>query len=163
LPRRGRSRGRRLRHAGAGRAIGPGHGSGSGIGGRLAVSVAIAVVGAYGVWVVYTPGPCGGRGITPRPRGGRARPAPRGGGRWPRRGMGDWLMQAGLEGVDRREFVAVVLTLGAVGGVGAYALFGGPLPAVAGALFAATFPVASYRARRERRRSEARDAWPRMI
>jgi tight adherence protein B len=50
-----------------------------------------------------------------------------------------------------------------MGAVAAFTLFGGVLPALAAGGFAATFPVASWRARRDRRRAEARDAWPRMI
>jgi tight adherence protein B len=65
--------------------------------------------------------------------------------------------------VEPREFAAVVAVLFVVGAALAYALFAGALPALLAGLFGATFPVASYRARRERRRIEAREAWPRMI
>jgi tight adherence protein B len=85
----------------------------------------------------------------------------------PRRSIGsaldDWLAQAGLEEVDRREFVAVLATLAAIGAVIGWSLFGGPLPALALALFAASFPVAGYRLRRAKRRASALDAWPRLI
>jgi tight adherence protein B len=50
-----------------------------------------------------------------------------------------------------------------VGATLAFALFGGVGPALAAGAFAATFPLASYRLRREARRTEAREAWPRMI
>ncbi|MGH9179915.1 MAG: type II secretion system F family protein, partial [Acidimicrobiales bacterium] len=75
----------------------------------------------------------------------------------------DWLAQAGLEEVAPREFAGVVTVLFVVGASLAYALFAGALPALLAGLLSATFPVASYRARRERRRDEAREAWPRMI
>src|SRR5204862_5164819 len=64
---------------------------------------------------------------------------------------------------DVKEFAAVVAMLFVGGVVVGYALFGSPLPGLAAGLFGATFLVASYRARRERRRAEAREAWPRMI
>ena len=61
------------------------------------------------------------------------------------------------------EFGAVVIALFVVGATLAFALFGGLFPALIAGAFAGTFPVASYRARRDRRRAEARDASPRMI
>jgi tight adherence protein B len=45
----------------------------------------------------------------------------------------------------------------------AWAVFGGVVPSCVAGAFAATFPVASWRARAERARAEARDAWPRLI
>ena len=74
-----------------------------------------------------------------------------------------WLRQAGLDDVDAREFVAVVGMLFILGLLGAYAAFGGMLPALAIGAFAASFPVASYRLRRKNRRQRAQEAWPRMI
>jgi tight adherence protein B len=75
----------------------------------------------------------------------------------------DWLVQAGLADVPLRDLAAVIIALAALGGVSAYALFGGVLPAIAVAGFAATFPLASYRARRRSRRAAAMDAWPRLL
>ena len=57
----------------------------------------------------------------------------------------------------------MIVALAVLGAVGAYAVFGGLLPAVAVGLFAATFPLASYRLRRRHRRAAAMDAWPRII
>ncbi len=74
-----------------------------------------------------------------------------------------WLSQAGLQDVNRKEFVAVVTALAVAGATIAYALFGGVLPAFVVAVFAATFPVASYRKQRASRRDRAREAWPRML
>lgn len=74
-----------------------------------------------------------------------------------------WLTQAGLEGIDAREFAAVVAMLFVLGSVVGYALFAGPVPALVLAGFAASFPVAGYRLRREGRRQRAQEAWPRMI
>ncbi|MGQ0520175.1 MAG: type II secretion system F family protein [Actinomycetota bacterium] len=119
------------------------------------MALALALAGAYGVFLVYTALALGwtGVGFGPAAPSGRAA----------RRRAGDWLAQAGLEGVAPREFAAVVAVLFVVGAAVAYALFAGALPALLAGLFGATFPVASYRARRERRRIEAREAWPRMI
>jgi len=74
-----------------------------------------------------------------------------------------WLRQAGLEDVDRREFVAVVGMLFILGALVAYAAFGRPAPALALGAFSASFPVGSYRLRRQTRRQRAQEAWPRMI
>jgi tight adherence protein B len=75
----------------------------------------------------------------------------------------DWMVQAGLAEVPIRQLMAVVAALMVVGALGAYAVFGGLLPAVATAAFAGTFPLASYRARRSAQRAAAMDAWPRLL
>lgn len=94
-----------------------------------------------------------GLGLGPRPAGrDRARLS-----------IDVWLTQAGLEDVDAREFATVVVVLFGVGGLGGFAVFGGLLPAVMIASFAASFPVASYRYRRRLHRQKAQEAWPRMI
>ena len=74
-----------------------------------------------------------------------------------------WLVQAGLGGVRVRDFAAVMITLLLVAATVVYAVFGAIMPAAAGGVFAATFPVASYRHRRASRRAHAQDAWPRLI
>ncbi len=53
--------------------------------------------------------------------------------------------------------------LAAVGAAVAYVLFGGVAPALVGAAFAGSFPVASLRARRRRQLETAAEAWPRML
>ena len=50
------------------------------------------------------------------------------------------------------RILAVIGVLGLLGALAAYAVFGGVLPALAAGSFAATFPLASYRARRSARR-----------
>lgn len=115
----------------------------------------LAVLAAYGVFLIYTALALQWSGLGPAPRGERRRP--------PGQRSAEWLAQAGLEGVAPREFAAVMAVLFLVGAALAYALFAGALPALVAGLFAATFPVASYRARRDRRRSEARESWPRLI
>lgn len=119
------------------------------------MALVLALVAAYGVFLLYTALALrwGGLGLGPhddrRPEG--------------RQRSAEWLAQAGLEGVEPREFVAVMVALFVVGAALSFALFAGVLPALVAGLFAATFPVASYRARRDRRRHEAREAWPRLI
>jgi len=80
-----------------------------------------------------------------------------------RRRRRDWLVQAGLADVPIRDLAAVIVALAVVGALGAYAVFGGVLPALAMGTFAATFPLASYRVRRRARRAAAMDAWPRLL
>lgn len=75
----------------------------------------------------------------------------------------DWLVQAGLADVPLRELAAVILTLMLVSALGAMAVFGGVLPAAVMALFAGSFPVATYRRRRAAQRAAAMDAWPRLL
>ena len=74
-----------------------------------------------------------------------------------------WLIQAGLDKVNIKEFASVVAVLAAMAGAGAYAFFNSLPVAVLAAAFAASLPVASYRARRSDRRQRALEAWPQMI
>jgi tight adherence protein B len=116
--------------------------------------VALAMAAAVGTYYLYTAAALGWRGLRVGPA--RARPVA------PRRRVGDWLVQAGLD-VSPLEFVAVTSAL-AVAGMGlGITLFGGPVPALAIGLCAAASPVASYRRRRRQRRAEAQEAWPRLL
>ncbi len=119
------------------------------------IALLVALTGAYGVWLLSTALGLGWTGVGVGPR----RAVRHHGGHSVR----DWLVQAGMDEVRPAEFMAVVGALFLVGAGLAYALFGGVLPPLCTGLFAATFPFASYRSRRERRRSQAGDAWPRMI
>lgn len=73
------------------------------------------------------------------------------------------MAQAGLGDVGLGEFAAVIGALALVGLVAGLVVFGGLLPAMMLAGFAASAPVATYRRRRSRRLDHARDAWPRLI
>lgn len=119
------------------------------------MALLVALLAAYGVFLLYTALVCDWQGVGLGPS-----VADTGTGR---RRSRQWLAQAGLEEVDTKEFAGVMAVLFVVGAGLAYALFGGLLPAVVAGGFSATFPVASYRARRERRWAEAREAWPRLI
>jgi tight adherence protein B len=70
---------------------------------------------------------------------------------------------AGLQGVDPWSLGAATGVFAIVGGAGALVLFGRVLPAVAAGGFAASFPVAGFRARSQRRLDAAQDAWPRLL
>ncbi len=115
----------------------------------------LAVLGAYGVHLLYTAVVLRWTGIGAGPR--RERTGARGG------GVGEWLVQAGLDDVRPAEFLAVMSVLFIIGAALAYAIFGAFLPALALGSFAASFPVASYRSRRRTRRAMAQESWPRMI
>jgi len=77
--------------------------------------------------------------------------------------FGDWANQAGLDGVRPAELASAVIALFVVGGLAAYALFGGVLAAAATGAALATSPLATYRARRRARLAQAAEAWPRIL
>ena len=113
----------------------------------------LALVAGAGVYLLYTSLVLGVRGVRCRS------PTPT-----RRRRRRDWLVQAGLADVPLRDLVAVIVGARPCSArIGAYAVFGGVLPALATAAFAATFPLASYRVRRRARRAAAMDAWPRLL
>lgn len=114
----------------------------------------LAVLAALGAYLIFTEVVLGWRGLRLPQGEGVARRRSR------RR---DWLVQAGLADIPVRELAAVILALAVLGAVAAYAVFGGLLPALATGLFAASFPLASYRVRRANRRAAAMDAWPRLL
>jgi tight adherence protein B len=118
------------------------------------IGFVLAVVAAYGVFLVYTAAALGWRGVGPSTTSVR---------RGSRHRLEDYLVQAGLDRVGVGEFVAVAVALFVVGALVAWALFGGVLPSVVVGLAAAWFPVVSARTRRARRLDQARDAWPRLI
>jgi tight adherence protein B len=107
------------------------------------------------VFLLYTSLVLGWQGAGLGPRLSARAPA--------RRRANQWLVQAGLDDVAPAQFVAVSATVFVAGAAVAFALFGGALPAVVAGLFAATWPIAWYRARRQRVRQKAAEAWPRMI
>lgn len=116
----------------------------------------LASLAAFGTWLAYTSVALGWNGAGLGPGTARKR-------RRPRVDLASWLTQAGLGDVDPREFAAVVAALFVLGAIVAYAAFGGLLPALAVGLFAASFPIDSYRRRRHDRRRHAQEAWPAMI
>ena len=115
----------------------------------------LSLAAALGVHYLYTATVLGWRGAGLAPSIGRrtSRLDP----------VREWLVQAGLGEVRMRDFAAVMLLLFLVGTAVVYAIFGAIAPAVAVGVFAASFPLASYRVRRANRRARAQDAWPRLI
>jgi tight adherence protein B len=117
----------------------------------------LSLVGAYGVFLVYTSVALGwsGAGLAPpvrrRERSG------------PRVDVQQWLTQAGLDGVRPSQFAGTVALVFVVVTALTFALLGGILPALAVGGFAATYPAVSYRSRRRHRRQRTAEAWPRMI
>lgn len=123
------------------------------------IPLLVAVAAGVGVFLMYSALFLGWSGLRPAPRIASTRS---------KAGIGSvdvdvWLQQAGVGGVDKKEFVAAVGALFVVGSLLAFATFGGLLPALAIGVFTASFPVASYRWRRINRRQRAQEAWPRMI
>lgn len=80
-----------------------------------------------------------------------------------RRSFDAWLNEAGLGEVKAAEFFGVLIGLAAIATLLGYAVFGGLVPALAIGAFAASWPLAGFRQRREVRRAKSLDAWPRMI
>ena len=119
------------------------------------IALLLAVVAAYGVHLVWTARALGWSGLAPGPH--REREVRR------RATLRRWLVQAGLDDVEPKEFVAVATALAMVGGLLAYTVFGSAGPALIAAIFAGSFPVAMFRNRRRQCRERAQEAWPRII
>jgi tight adherence protein B len=114
----------------------------------------LALVAAYGVHLVFTATAMQWRGLAPGPaRPARVRPSM----------VRDWLVQAGLDDTRPSELAAVEVALLLVGAGAAWAVFGGVVPPLAGAAGLGLLPIAAARRRRERRRTHARESWPRLI
>lgn len=116
------------------------------------IALALSLVGAYGVFLLYTSAVFSWRGVGFGPRlVARHRP------------LNDLRAQAGLGDVQLGELAAVVAVLFVIGAAAGRAVFGGAVPALLVGLFLAGFPVAMGRLRRQRRLAEAREAWPGMV
>lgn len=123
------------------------------------IGLMVAVVAGYGVHLMSSATLFGWRGVSPGPRPIDAR---RSRSRVTTT-VHTWLTQAGLGEVTPREFAATLAVLSLAGAFGGAVLFGGVVPALVVGAFAATAPVAGYRARRSRVRERSREAWPRLI
>lgn len=115
----------------------------------------VAVIGTYGAFLLYSALVFGWTGVGVGPAPARRNSS--------RMRAEKWLAEAGLEDVRLSEFVGVMTLLFMLGCGITYGVFGAVAPALAVGAFAATFPCASYRSRRQRRRQRASEAWPRMI
>ena len=103
-----------------------------------------ALVAAIGAHLLYTSLALGWTGFRLGPRR-RVLPSRH------RFAFDEWLVQAGLADVGRREFAGVLMTLAVVGIIAGAFLFGSVLPAIACGAFAMSFPVASFAGSRVRR------------
>ena len=119
------------------------------------MTLLLPVAAALGVFYVYTAVVFrwNGLGLAPAVDRPAARTDP----------VRQWLVQAGLGDVRVRDFAAVMITIFVIATAIVYAVFGAIVPALAVGVFAASFPIASFRVRRANRRARAQDAWPRLI
>ena len=117
-------------------------------------TVLLALAAAYGVHLLYSALALGWDGLGPGPSLGPSRARER---------LHTGWTELGLDAVRLVDLAGAAAVLGLVGGVVAYGVFGGLLPPVAGALFAASFPFTGARARRHRQLDAAREAWPRLL
>lgn len=116
-------------------------------------TLAIAVIAAYGVHLVYTAIAYGWTGFRPGPAAPHHR----------RRPASELLERIGLGAMDARALLAAVVVLAGVGFAFGVLLFAGPLPALVVAVFVATAPIATARLHHERRTDIAHRAWPQLI
>lgn len=114
----------------------------------------LALVAAYGVFLVFTSVVLRWQGLGISPGLGQVRRRVR---------VQDLLVQAGLDRTRLIELVAVEVVLFAVAAAFGYAVYGGIPAALAAGLAAASIPVVSARNRRRARLAKAREAWPRML
>ncbi|MFP4235008.1 MAG: type II secretion system F family protein [Nitriliruptoraceae bacterium] len=115
---------------------------------------AVALLAAYGVFLLFTALSFGWKGLGISPGLGTTR----------RRGrVEDLLVQAGLDRTRLAELAAVEAVLFTVAAAFGYAVYGGWPAAVAAGVAAAAIPVISARNRRRARLARAREAWPRML
>lgn len=115
----------------------------------------VTLAGAYGIHLVYTAAVFRWSGVGPGPSVRRRRPTVH--------QIRSWMAQAGLEDSRPQDLIGAGIMLFALGALLTHAIFGGIVPSLAGGSFATTFPLAAARARREQRRNEAREAWPRLV
>lgn len=121
------------------------------------VGFLLAVAGAYGVYLIWTAVVFGWRGVAPTATSAT------GGRRTSRRTrLQEFLVQAGVDRLGVKEFLAVSIAMFLIGALVGLALFNS-FAAVLVGLAAATFPILSAHARRSKRLDRARDSWPRMI
>lgn len=114
----------------------------------------IALVGAYGVHLLFTSFAFRWRGVHPGPRFGSRPTTSR---------ARDWLIRAGLGDARIGEMVGAGALLFFVGLTIGWVFFGGVVAPLAVAATLLVSPAFAARARHERRRAEARESWPRLI
>lgn len=121
------------------------------------IGFVVAVVGAYGVYLVWTAVAFGWRGLAPTTT--RAS-----GGRRPSLGvrLEEYLVQAGVDRLGVKEFIGVAALMFVVGALIGLALFN-PIAGVLMGIGFTTVPILTANSRRASRLDKARDSWPRLI
>lgn len=111
-------------------------------------ALGLALAAAYGTYLLYTAVALRWQGIGPGPvvRSGRG-----------------WSRRLAVPGVAHRQLALASAATGLFAGAVTFGLFGGLLPALAAAVFAASAPFVTARSLRERAVADAREAWPRLI
>lgn len=117
----------------------------------------LAVVGAYGVYLLWTAFAFGWQGLAPTTTTAA-------GGRRPslRMRLSDYLVQAGVDRLGVKELLGVAVGMFVIGTLLGLALFN-PFAAVLMGLAFTTFPILTANNRRKARLAKARDSWPRLI
>jgi tight adherence protein B len=119
------------------------------------IALLIGVIGALGVFYLFTAAiGWKGVGIAPLDVAKQSKE---------RKTFTTWMTQSGIVDVTPAEFIVAGVATASLAGLLTFVLFGAELPAMAVALFGATAPTAAYRKRRLKLRSQAREAWPRLI
>ncbi len=122
------------------------------------IALLIGIIGAIGVHYLFTAA-IGWRGVGLSDRNSdqlylRSTPS---------RALRTWMTQAGIIDVTPLEFLVAAAASALVAALCAMVVFGAILPAIVVGIFASTAPVAAYRRRRTILRTQAREAWPRLI
>ncbi len=113
----------------------------------------LALLGGYGVHLVYSSAVYGWSGVQPGPEAPKLKQDQ----------VGRLLSSLGLGDFDPRALLAAVFVLALLGFAFGTLLFGGFAPALIIALFAATAPVGVARMRHERLIAHAHRSWPALI
>jgi tight adherence protein B len=119
------------------------------------IPLLVGVIGALGVFYLYTAA-IGWKGVGLAPFDAAKQTKQR-------KTLSTWMTQAGIVDVTPAEFVVAGVAAALLAGLVAFVALGAVFPAIAVSVFGATAPTAAYRNRRNRLRSEAREAWPRLI
>lgn len=118
------------------------------------IPLILGLVAAYGVHLMYSSVAFGWKGAQPGPPVAERVDQDR---------VGDLVSALGLGDFDPRALVAAMAVLAMVGFAFGTLLFGGLIPALIIALFAATAPIGVARVRHERMVAHAHRAWPAII
>lgn len=118
------------------------------------IALLLALVAAYGVHLLYSALAFGWNGVQPGPQSATKTENDR---------LGDFVSALGLGDFDPRTLAAAMVGLALLGFAFGSLLFGGVVPALIIAIFAATAPVGVARVRHERMIDHAHRAWPAII